>query len=95
MQAVDNPSARKKMLRVGQQAAELFPTNPRILFYLGCLFSLNGNPLEAEAVLDRVLELDPDHIEAQREIDKLVRVRKTRSQSGYSFLSRIGVRRSG
>jgi cytochrome c-type biogenesis protein CcmH/NrfG len=70
---VDEPQLGPKALAFVEKAAALYPKNARILFYLGCLCAQQGRQGRAEAVLSRVLDLDPDHDEAARELAQLRR----------------------
>lgn len=94
MRAVDDPACRRKALKIVERACDSFPNNPRILFYLGCLLALNQRHEEAEATMRRVLDFDPEHIEAQRELAKL---KKQNDEGGkkQSLLHRWTGRRSG
>jgi tetratricopeptide (TPR) repeat protein len=93
MRAVDEPARRSKALKIVEKAAAHFPKNPRILFYLGCLNALTDRPLKAERAMLRVLQLDPDHSEARRELEKLRRQGQERRRN--SLFGRWGSRRSG
>jgi len=57
-----------------ERMANAFPDNANILFYLGALYHLTRKTFEAETTLLRVIDLDPDNIEAR---DELMRVRRT------------------
>jgi thioredoxin-like negative regulator of GroEL len=57
-----------------ERMANHFPDNANILFYLGALYHLTNKTFEAETTLLRVIDLDPDNVEAR---DELIRVRRT------------------
>lgn len=63
-----------------------------ILYYYGCLLSLNENYIEAEVALKRVLRFEPDHVEAREELEKVERLQK--SPQKHSLLSRWVGRKS-
>ena len=68
---------REQLMRSEAQVermANAFPDNANILFYLGALYHLTRKTFEAETTLLRVIDLDPDNIEAR---DELMRVRRT------------------
>lgn len=80
MRSVDEPSYQGKALLLAEMAAQRYPANPRILFYLGCAYAQSHREPEAEVVLARVLRLDPDHDEAARELGSVRRRLTGRSQ---------------
>lgn len=93
MRAVADPSCAERALKIAERAAELYPQNPRILFYYGCLTANSGKLDEGESLIRRVLQLDPEHTEAQHELE-LVQKAKARSQTRPALFDRLG-RRSG
>lgn len=92
MRAMDDPGTRKKALHVVEEASRRFPKNPRILFYLGCLYVLSNRKDEAETAMERVLDLDPEHIEARRELATLQK--GSDKGPGGSLFRRLRNRRS-
>jgi len=66
-----DPVQIKKALAVVEKAVEFFPNNPQIRFYAGCLYRLVRQHDQAARAFRKVLTLDPEHIEAQRELDLL------------------------
>ncbi len=76
MRAMDNRSLAKKALKIAERSAARAPRNPTILYYYGCLLSLNANYLEAEVALRRVLNFEPDHSEARHELLKIEKLQK-------------------
>lgn len=92
MRAMDNHGLAKKALKVAERSAARAPRNPNILYYYGCLLSLNANYLEAEVALRRVLNLEPDHVEARHELSKIEKLEKGPGKQG--LLSRWVGRKS-
>lgn len=93
--AVADPRCSDRALRVAERAAARFPKNPRILFYLGVLQVKCGLGQEGEQTLRRVLKLDPEHIEAQKELHAVQRQNAARSQTRpTALLERLGARKS-
>jgi len=66
-----DPVQIKKALVVVEKAVEFFPNNPQIRFYAGCLYRLVRQHEQAARAFRKVLTLDPEHTEAQRELDLL------------------------
>jgi tetratricopeptide (TPR) repeat protein len=66
-----DPVQIKKALAIVEKAVEFFPNNPQIRFYAGCLYRLVRQHDAAARAFRRVLTLDPDNSEAQRELDLL------------------------
>ena len=66
-----DPVQIKKALAVVEKAVEFFPQNPQIRFYAGCLYRLVRQHDQAARAFRKVLTLDPEHTEAQRELDLL------------------------
>lgn len=66
-----DPVQIKKALVVVEKAVEFFPNNAQIRFYAGCLYRLVRQHEQAARAFRKVLTLDPDHSEAQRELDLL------------------------
>jgi len=66
-----DPVQIKKALVVVEKAVEFFPNNAQIRFYAGCLYRLVRQHEQAARAFRRVLTLDPEHSEAQRELDLL------------------------
>lgn len=95
LRAVDEPALAPKALKLAEKAADYFPANSSILFYLGCLLTMNDQTLEGEAVIRHVLALDPEHLEAQNELERVKKVNRSRSRTRTGpLLSRWGIRRS-
>jgi cytochrome c-type biogenesis protein CcmH/NrfG len=55
------------------RAAQAFPRNAQIRYYRGCLHKQANNVGQAMAEFRRVLDLDPENLEALREIELLNR----------------------
>ncbi len=85
MRAVDEKKHRKRALSIAEKAAALYPENPRILFYRGCLESLDGQVGPATHTLRRVLEIDPDYLEAQHELKRLQATPDTKTRLSSLF----------
>lgn len=95
LRAVDDKSYAPKALRWAEKAADYFPKNSSILFYLACLLAMNDHPLEAEAVLVHLLKLDPEHLEAQSELKQLQKLNCLQSRPRpKTMLNRWGIRKS-
>lgn len=95
LRSVDQPSIAPRALKLAEKAADYFPTNTSILFYLGCLLTMNDQTLEGEAVIVHVLELDPDHLEAQNELERVKKINRAQSRTRpLTRLGRWGIRRS-
>lgn len=95
LRAVDDPTFSPKALRWAEKAADYFPKNSSILFYLGSLLAMNDHPLEGEAVLVHLLKLDPEHLEAQSELTQLRKLNRLQSRTRPSaMLNRWGIRKS-
>ncbi len=93
--AVADPRCSDRAHRVAERAAARFPKNPRILFYLGVLQVKCGLGEEGEQTLRRVLKLDPEHTEAQKELHSVQRQNAARSQTRpTALLERLGARKS-
>lgn len=93
--AVADPRCSDRALRVAERAAARFPKNPRILFYLGVLQVKCGLGEEGEQTLRRVLKLDPEHTEAQKELHSVQKQNGARSQTRpTALLERLGARKS-
>ena len=73
------PESSERALSYGQKAAAYFPKNAGISFYLGGIHALRGELRAAEHWLARAVELDPEHSEALRELE---RVRTQRVSNG-------------
>lgn len=93
--AVADPGWGERALKVAERAADQFPTNPRILFYLGCLLARSGQTTEALTTMERVLSLDPDHTEARRELSLLQKSGRAQSQTRPALRNLFGARKSG
>ncbi len=95
LRAVDDKSYAPKALRWAEKAADYFPRNSSILFYLGCLLAMNDHPLEGEAVLIHLLKLDSEHLEAQSELRQLQKLNRLQSRPRpKTMLNRWGIRKS-
>lgn len=95
MRAVADPSCCERALRIAERAGARFPTNPRILFYLGVLQAKCGFGEEGEHTLRRVVKLDPEHTEAQKELLILRKRNSAHSQTRpTALLDRLGSRKS-
>lgn len=68
-----DPIQIKKGLMMVEKAVKFFPSNPQIRFYAGCLYRLARQDDRAAHEFRRVLTLDPDHDQAQHELDLLGR----------------------
>ncbi len=86
MRAMDNRALAKKALKIAERSAARAPRNPTILYYYGCLLSLNANYLEAEVALKRVLNFEPDHSEARHELQKIEKLQNEPAK--HSLLDR-------
>jgi cytochrome c-type biogenesis protein CcmH/NrfG len=64
------------------------PLCEQALFYKGMLFSQTGNSEQALAHLQRVLTLNPKHIEAQREI-RIAQMRQEHERQQSGFFQRL------
>lgn len=95
MRAVADPSCTERALRVAERAGARFPTNPRILFYLGVLQAKSGLGEDSERTLRRVVKLDPEHTEAHKELTLIQRQNSAQSQTRpTALLNRLGARKS-
>lgn len=68
-----DPVQIRKALLMVEKAVKYFPDNAQIRFYAGCLYRLVRKDDRAAHEFRRVLSLDPDHSQAQHELDLLGR----------------------
>jgi curved DNA-binding protein CbpA len=83
----EGESAERTALESFQKAAELAPGSAKGYYYLAQLHKACGRPDLARKLFAKVLQLDPDHVEAQRE-KRLLMMRKDKdpkSSSGGLF----------
>jgi tetratricopeptide (TPR) repeat protein len=62
------------------QARKLAPDNEKVYLFLGRLFRAEGRSANAEKMFQRVIQLDPDCVDAIREL-RLIDMRRQRSKS--------------
>ncbi len=63
-----------------EKALKMNEKIPENYFYLGSVYKFTNDPKKAERYYEKALELDPDYIEAKREI-RLINTRKTESKN--------------
>jgi len=71
-----------------RQAEEMSPNSVRVHFYLGQLLKRDGKESEALTHFKKVLEVNPRHIEAAREV-RIMEMRKSKEKEKKGFLSRF------
>ncbi len=71
--ATGNPERLARSRAAVDRLANLFPSNPRIRYYCGCLRAMDADVAGALREFRAVLALDPHHPEAPVELERLLR----------------------
>ena len=71
-----------------RQAEEMSPNSVRVHLYLGQLLKRDGSEAEALTHFKKVLDVNPKHIEAAREV-RIMEMRKSKEKEKKGFLSRF------
>ena len=78
----------KRALAIVDQAAKSFPRNAQIRYYRGCLHKQANDVDQAMSEFRRVLDLDPENLEALRELEVLNRRARAGAKKGMFGLLR-------